>query len=249
MVNLKSESEIKIMIEGAKRLKRVVSELMPQVKAGVMTLALDEEAEQLIKKFGGQSSFKRVKGYSWSTCISINEEIVHTPPSKRIIKTGDVVTIDIGIYYQGFHVDYADTVVVGPAKPEVKRFLEVGKSTLQKSIEQAIVGNYLGDISKALEMGIEGAGYFIARELTGHGVGRELHEEPFIPGYLNKDRHKTMKIVPGLVIAIEAIYSVGSRDIMYDPTDEWSILSADRSLSACFEHTVAITRQGSLVIT
>jgi methionyl aminopeptidase len=176
--------------------------------------------------------------------------VVHTPPTKRILKDGDVLCIDIGAYYKGFHTDHAITVVVGnETTPEIEKFLQVGKEALQLAIEQAVIGKRIGHISEAIEKKVTGAGYTIMRQLTGHGVGHELHEDPFIPGYLSKSIEKTMKLKPGMVLAIEVIYSMGSGEIAYEEGQEWSIITEDKSMSACFEHTVAITDKNTLVLT
>jgi methionyl aminopeptidase len=250
MVHLKTLEEIKIMQECGAILHKSVQELLPFIHEGITTNEIDKEAERLIVKNGGSSSFKRVEGYKWSTCLCINEQVVHTPPSTRKVKKGDVFTLDIGAFYKGFHTDYATTFVVDaePA-PEVKKFLEVGKNALYKAIKEAVIGNHLGHISKSIQDDIYGNGYFIMKELTGHGVGHILHEDPFIPGYLDRAIEKTYKIRPGLVIAIEVIYSMGSEDIRQEPDNDWSIITKDKSLSACFEETVAITDENTVILT
>jgi len=249
-INLKSPEEIRIMQEGGQRLRKVMQLLKPQIKMGITTREIDIEAERLIKNEGGESSFKKVPNYHWTTCLCINEQVVHTPPSERKIKEGDLLTIDIGMFYQGFHTDYSDSFIVGKNyDPKVKHFLEVGKNALNKAISQAKPGNYLGKISEAISQEVYGNGYFIMKDLTGHGVGRSLHEDPFIPGYLDKPVYKTVKIKPGLVIAIEVIYSQGTEKIAYEKGDDWSIVTADGSLSACFEHTVAITEKNGFILT
>ncbi len=250
MIHLKTEEEIAIMKEGGKRLSQVMRELMPQIKPGIKTEAIDKEAERLIRRQGGEPSFKKVKGYFWTTCLPVNEQVVHTPPSARILKQGDVLTVDIGMYYRGFHTDYADTIIVGNKTDDKKnRFLQAGKEALYKSIEQAKVGNRIGDISAAIEKEIYGHGYFILKELTGHGIGRELHEDPYIFGYRARPKEKTAVIRPGLVIAVEVIYSMGTEEITYEKGDDWSIVTADGSLAACFEHTIAVTDDKTAILT
>ena len=250
MIDYKSEEEILRMREGGARLRKVVSTLLPEIKVGQTTEEIDKRAEELIIKEGGQSSFKKVKGYKWSTCLTINEQVVHTPPSSRRLADGDVLTVDIGMFYQGFHTDFATTVVVGEKSDQEKEtFLEAGKQTLKAAIGEAKSGQRIGHISAAIEKGIETAGYFIMKDLTGHGVGRELHEDPFVPGYVDGAIEKSLMIKPGLVIAIEVIYSKGTEKIKPEPGNDWSIISADRSLTACFEHSVAITKKGTLILT
>lgn len=250
MIHYKDAGEIQIMKEGGAKLREAVRLLLPTVKPGQTTDAIDKRAEKLILSQGAEISFNKVKGYSWTTCLPVNEQVVHTPPGKRVLKDGDVLTIDIGAYYRGFHTDYATTFVVGASHDEkTDLFLRVGKETLDKAIQQAKVGNYLGNISEAIEDGIYSNGYHIMEQLTGHGVGHELHEDPFVPGYLDKSLNKTLKIRAGLVLAIEVIYSMGTEHIANEKGDNWSIVTADGSLSACFEHTVAITDKNTFILT
>jgi methionyl aminopeptidase len=249
MIHLKSKEEIATMRECGKRLTASIDELLPFIKAGVTTLEIDQEAERLIIKNGAQSSFSRVPGYKWTTCLPINEQAVHTPPSKRVVKDGDVLTVDIGAYYQGYHTDYATTFVVGGnASPKIEHFLKTGRETLEKAIAAAKEGAYLGEISKVMQEGIYGNGYFVLKDLTGHGIGHELHEDPYVPNYLSKPVQKTMKLPSGLVIAVEVIYSMGSENIVYEKEGEWSIRSKDKSICACFEHTIAILDKNTYVL-
>lgn len=250
MIEYKSRHEIELMKKGGEILRRVVSELLPQIKDGMTTREIDDLAQKLIKNKGGDLSFNKVKGYHWATCLCINEQVVHTRPSDRRVKNGDVLTVDIGVYYKGFHTDYATTFVVGgKTDPDTEKFLKVGRETLDKAIARAKKGARLGEISKVIQDEIRGNGYFIMKELTGHGVGRELHEDPYVPGYLDRKIEKTLEIKPGLVIAIEIIYSKGTEEIAYEEGDDWSIVAADLSLTACFEHTIAITDKGTIVLT
>lgn len=250
MIIFKNDEEITIMKEGGRRLRKVVDQLMPAIKVGMTTNEVNKIATELIKKGGSDLSFNKVKGYNWATCLPINEQVVHTPPSERKLMDGDVLTVDIGLYFQGFHTDYATTIVVGQNKnPEISNFLEIGKKTLEKAISQVVAGNRIGHISKAIEESIYGNGFFILKDLTGHGIGKDLHEDPFIFGYVSKSIEKTMLIKPGLTIAIEIIYSKGTEKITYEENNDWSIKTSDNSLSACFEHTVAVTDKGTLVLT
>ncbi len=249
MVNLKSEQEIAIMKEGGKRLKATVRELLPLIKEGITTKEIDKKAEELIKKQGGESSFKTVPGYLWTICSPINEQIVHTKPSSRILKEGDVLTLDIGMLYQGFHTDYAITKMIGEKKdPKIDKFLKIGEETLHLAIKEARVGNRLGSISSVIEKTITDNGYFIIKELTGHGIGKKLHEDPYVFGFVDRSINKSLLIKNGLVIAIEIIYAMGTGNMIYEE-DNWSIMTKDRSLSACFEHTIAVTDQGPVILT
>ena len=250
MITYKTDAEIETMRVGGEKLKRVMEQLVPQIHAGLTTNDINTLAEKYIQEQEADISFNKVKGYKWAVCVPINEQVVHTPPTKRILKNGDVLTVDIGAYYRGFHTDHAITLVVGgKSTPEIDVFLQVGKEALQLAIEQAQVGKRIGHISQAIEKKVVGAGYTIMKQLTGHGVGKELHEDPLIPGFASKPIEKTMKLRPGMVLALEVIYSMGSADIAYEEDQEWSIITADKSMSACFEHTVAITDKNTLVLT
>jgi len=249
-IDLKTKEEIRIMQEGGFRLKRVVATLLKKIDVGITTKQIDNLAFELIKKQGGEPSFKRAKGYFWSTCLPINDQVVHTPPSDRKLKQGDVLTLDIGVYFNGYHTDFATTLFIGGTPDDkINDFLETGKRALNKAIVAAKPGNRLGHISEAIEKEIYGQGFFILKELTGHGIGKTLHEDPYIFGYKEKPIDKTLLIRPGLTIAIEVIYSIGTEEIAYEKENNWSIRTQDGSLSACFEQTVAITEKKSLVLT
>lgn len=249
-MKLKTEQELNIMMESGKRLRRVVLELLPHIQPGISTREIDEKADYLIQSEGGESSFKKVRNYRWSTCLPINEQIVHTPPSKRIVHNGDVITLDIGFYYKGYHTDYATTWIVGEKKDkDIQKFLDVGKKTLEKAIGKVRSGGYIGQISQTIESEIEKANFFVIPELTGHGIGRKLHEDPLIPGILDRPLEKTYKMRSGLAIAIEVIYSMGTNRILFEKGSDWSITTSDGSLSSCFEHTVVIKGDKTLILT
>jgi methionyl aminopeptidase len=249
MIHLKTKEEIEIMRECGKKLTASVNELLPFIQPGITTLEIDQEAERLILKNGAESSFNKVPGYKWTTCLPINEQAVHTPPSKRVVKDGDVLTVDIGAYYKGYHTDYATTFVVGSnTNPKVEQFLKTGRETLDKAIGKAKEGAYLGEISQAMQEGIYGNGYFVLKELTGHGIGHDLHEDPYVPNYIEKPVERTLKIPSGLVIAVEVIYSMGSERIVYEKQGQWSIRSKDRSICACYEHTIAILDKNTYIL-
>lgn len=249
MIKLKTKQEIEIMKEGGRRLREVVRELVLQIKTGMKTVQIDKLAEELIRKQGGEPSFKRVPGYRWSTCLSINEQIVHTPPSDRVLRENDILTLDIGMFYRGFHTDFADTFPIGRTDNKNKSFLSTGKRALDLAVKKVRKGNKLGEISQTIEKEIAGNGYSIVKELTGHGVGRELHEEPNVPGFLDRPIERTLTINPGLVIAVEVIYALGNGAMEHEKNNDWSIQTADKSLSACFEHTVAVTESYTIILT
>jgi methionyl aminopeptidase len=250
MIQYKTEEEIKIMSEGGKKLKQILEKLIKFVKPGITTLAIENEAQRLIKEEKAEVSFDKVEGYQFATCLPVNEQIVHTPPSERVLKKGDLLTIDIGLYYQDFHTDCAKTMVVGEEeKGEIKRFLDTGREALKKAIEKIKVGGYLGEVSKTIEAIIKKNGYFVIKKLTGHGIGKDLHEDPFVFGFLDRPVEKTLKIKPGLVLAVEVIYSMGTEEMAFEKDNDWSIVTKDGSLSACFEKTVAVTKNGVLILT
>lgn len=250
MINLKTKEEIAIMTECGAKLRQTVEELIPWIKEGMTTLDIDNEAERLLIKHGAESSFNKVHGYKWSTCLPINEQAVHTPPTKRVLKNGDVLTVDIGAFYKGFHTDTATTIVIGGnTDEETQKFLDVGRKALDKGIAQVKAGNHLGHISRVIQNEVEGNGYFILKQLTGHGIGRELHEDPYVFNFLDRPIEKTYKMRPGLVIAVEVIYSQGTEEIVHEEEEEWSIITDDHSLSACFEKTIAITEENAYILT
>jgi methionyl aminopeptidase len=257
MIDIKQENEIEVMKTGGHILAEVLSVVMGAIKPGVTELELDRMAENLIREKGGEPGFKKVKGYHHAICMSTNDVVVHGIPGGYAFKEGDVVGVDCGVYYKGFHTDAAETIRVSAEqkekskkkKDEVDKFLEVGKFALEAGIAQAVVGNRVGHISKAIQDIVEkDAGYSIVRSLIGHGVGRELHEEPEIPGYLHGKLEKTPLLREGMTIAVEVIYNMGGHDVQLD-TDGWTIRTEDGSLAGLFERTIAITSSGPLVLT
>lgn len=231
-------------------LKKVVAELRPTIKVGIKTIEIEQKAHELLKKYGARGSFDQVPGYDYVTCTMVNDQIVHAPPSHRVLKDGDVFTLDIGAYIDGFHSDYADTFVIGEySDPDVEQFLKVGRDTLVKAIESARIGAHIGDISQTIQQGVEGAGFYIIKQLTGHGIGRTLHEDPLVPGFLRGRVEETPQIAEGLAIAIEVIYAKGTDQIAHIKGDKWTIVTADHSLSAQFEHTVAIIGKKTCILT
>ncbi|MFZ5365671.1 MAG: type I methionyl aminopeptidase [Patescibacteria group bacterium] len=253
MIPLKSKKEIEIMVEGGKRLRQVLEHVLKNLKPGITTLQLDKQAEEKILAFGGKPSFKMVPGYAWATCITVNEEVVHGIPGERKIKEGDVVGVDMGMYYKGFHTDMAETIKIKNEKLKIKneeteRFLETGRKALEEAIKMAKAGNYLGQISKTIEGEIKKAGFSPVRALTGHGIGRILHEEPQIPCFLEGRVEKTPKLKKGMTLAIEVIYNLGLPEVVLT-SDGWTIKTKDGKISGLFEETVAVTANDPLVLT
>lgn len=248
MINIKSLSQIEDMKVGGKILADVLFETLSHVKPGITELELDKIAEQLILKKGGEPGFKRVDGYKNTICISVNDVVVHGIPTTNKIKEGDVVGIDCGVFYKGFHTDMSETITVGKVSEDVEKFLKVGKRALEAGIKNAVAGNRVGNISKAIEDIVYGNGYTVVESLVGHGVGKELHEDPEIPGFLIGDIEDTPMLKSGMVIAVEVIYNMGEKDVIYGE-DGWTIKTEDDSLSGLFERTIAITDKGPLILT
>ncbi|HSC31028.1 MAG TPA: type I methionyl aminopeptidase [Gemmatimonadaceae bacterium] len=248
MIQLKSPREIEVMAEGGKILADTVAMLSERVAPGISTLDLDTLAELFIRSHDNAvPAFKGLYGFPGSICTSINEEIVHGIPSrKRVLREGDLVSIDVGVGYKGFFTDSAATVAVGETDDESKRLLAVTVEALEAGIAAATMGNHIGDIGAAIQQVVEGAGFSVVRELVGHGIGTEFHEEPQVPNYGKPKR--LMKLSPGLTIAIEPMVNAGTPRTRTMP-DRWTIVTADGSRSAHFEHTVAITDQGPRVLT
>jgi methionyl aminopeptidase len=218
------------------------------VKAGLSTLDLDAMAEEFILSHAGATpAFKGLYGFPGTLCTSINQEIVHGIPSrKRVLQDGDVISIDVGVGYQGYFTDSATTVPVGAIDAETARLLAVTEESLRAGIAAAVPGNHLGDIGSAVQRVVEAAGFSIVRDLVGHGIGVEFHEEPQVPNYGKPKRG--LKLVPGLTLAIEPMVNIGGPATRTLP-DKWTIVTVDGSRSAHFEHTVAITESGNRVLT
>ena len=248
MIQLKSPREIDIMARGGQILGATVAMLRREVKAGMSTWDLDELAETFIRSHPGATpSFKGLYGFPGSVCASINEEIVHGIPSrKRVLKDGDIISIDVGVKFEGYHTDSATTVPVGSVPDESLRLLEVTEQALAAGIDAAQPNNHVGDIGAAIQGVVEASGFSIVRDLVGHGIGVGFHEEPQVPNY-GKPKRGT-KLVPGLTIAIEPMVNVGGASTRTMP-DRWTVVTSDGSRSAHFEHTVAITASGPRVLT
>lgn len=249
MINIKTEEQLKIMEAGGKILSEVMWEILEHMKPGVSELEIDKLAEKLISEKGAEPGFKRVDGYKYSICVSTNDVVVHGIPTEYKFKSGDIVGIDCGVFYKGFHTDMSETVAVGEVSEDIKEFLETGKKALNHAIEKVKIGNHIGDISQTIQEVVEGKGYSIVRSLVGHGVGRELHEEPEVPGYLSTSIQKTPELIKGMVIAVEVIYNKGGHDLVYANKDGWTLKTKDGSLGGLFERTVAITENGPFILT
>ena len=247
-ISIKTPEEMEIMATAGKKLARVKNALKEAVKVGVSAMDIENLAQKLIREEGAEGSFNKVPGYHWVTCVNVNAEVVHGIPTKsKVFKDGDVVSVDVGLYYKGFHSDTSFTVGLN-VTPEIRKFLNIGQNALDTAIKQAKPGNYLYKVSEAMETTCEGAGYSVIKALVGHGIGRELHEDPQVPCFVPGRIEDGPKLVPGMVIAIEVMDAMGS-DKVQVLSDGWTIAMRDGKISALFEETVAITPDGPKVLT
>jgi methionyl aminopeptidase len=247
MITIKTPEEIEIMAEGGRLLALILARLEKETVAGVTTKYLDELAERLIAECGGAPSFKGEGGYPATTCISINEEVVHGIPSaNRIIKDGDIVSLDIGMVYKGFHSDMASTVGVGVVDLETHRMIRVAKKALKYGIKKARAGNTIGDVGNTIERYVESQGFHVVRDLCGHGIGRSLHEDPQILNY--GQRHKGPVIKVGMTFCIEPMITAGNPDIVR-ARDKQTYKVKDGSWAAHCEHTLAVFPDGCRILT
>lgn len=241
--------KIVTMQEAGKILGEVLEKVMNSIKPGITEIDLDRLAEKLIVERGGEPGFKKVPGYKHTICVSTNDVVVHGIPTEKVLKEGDVVGVDCGVFLNGYHTDMAETVRVGgPKNDDIDKFLAAGKKALFEAIRQAKSGNRVGHISAQMQK-VEPQGYSIVRNLVGHGVGRQLHEEPEIPGYLARPIEKTPILKSGQTIAIEIIYNMGKKNVSYTKDDDWTIVTQDGSISGLFERTVLVTDSGPQLIT
>jgi methionyl aminopeptidase len=248
MVQLKSPREIETMAAGGQILAATHQAVRAAIKPGVTTMELDQVAEDFIRSHDGATpSFKGLYGFPATICSSINEEIVHGIPSaKRVLKEGDVISVDIGVFYGGMHTDSANTWAVGAIDEKSAKLLRVTKEALEAGLAAAVVGNHVGDIGNAIETVVLKGGFAVVRELVGHGVGQSMHEEPQVPNHGKPKRG--MKLVHGLTIAIEPMVNAGSPNTR-TLGDKWTVITVDGSRSAHFEHTVAVLNDGPRVLT
>lgn len=246
-INIKSEKEIALMRESGRILANVLEELQAMICPGITTLDIDRKCAELIKSYHCIPSFLNYNGYPASICVSVNSEVVHGIPSKnRILKSGDIVSLDCGVIYQGFHSDAARTVAVGEISPEAKRLIEVTEQSFYEGIKLAKAGHHLHEISEAIQNYVEAHGYSVVRDLVGHGIGRNLHEEPQIPNFKQKRRGPLLEA--GMTLAIEPMVNAGGYEVYWED-DDWTVVSDDGSLSAHYENTVLITKDEPELLT
>lgn len=238
-ISIKSKAEIELMREAGRILAITHDELAKQVKPGMSTLEVDKIGEEIIRSFGCIPSFLNYNGYPASICVSINEQVVHGIPSKdRIIKETDIVSLDAGVIYKGYHSDAARTLVMPGASEEVKKLVRVTKESFFIGIKQAVAGNHVRDIGKAIQEYCESNGYSVVRDLIGHGVGAKLHEDPEVPNFVTPRRGA--KLRPGMTIAVEPMINLGEYDVYWED-DDWTVVTEDGLPSAHYENTILIT--------
>ena len=245
MVILKQPDEIDKARASNRIVAEVLSVLREKVKPGVTTRELDKIAEGVTEKRGAKPAFKGYRGYPYSLCTSVNEEVVHGMPSNRVLVEGDIVGLDFGVCYQGLYGDSAITLPVGRVSEQATRLMQVTEQSLYSAIHQACDGNRLGDISAAVQETVETAGYSIVRDFVGHGIGKSMHEDPQIPNFGKKGRGIELK--KGMILAIEPMVNAGKYKVKI-LSDGWTVITADGSLSAHFEHSVAITDNGPEIL-
>lgn len=239
MVSIKSQSEIALMREAGKILAKVHEELKDAIRPGMSTLDIDKLGEKLIRSYGCIPSFLNYNGYPASICVSVNDEVVHGIPHKdHILCEGDIVSLDAGVIYKGYHADAARTYGVGKISDEAAKLIEVTKQSFFEGIKMAKDGNHLHDISNAIADYCESFGYGVVRDLVGHGIGKNLHEDPQIPNF--HQRRRGIKLQKGMTLAIEPMVNAGTYEVAW-LDDDWTVVSDDGSLSAHYENTILIT--------
>ena len=247
MIKLKNSQQLAVMQDSCKLTVEALYEGARFIAPGVMLGEIDERIRRYIEKHGAVPSFLGYAGFPGSACISINDEVIHGIPSKKkILCEGDIVKIDVGAYYKGFHGDAARTIAVGNVSDEAKRLIDVTRNSFFAGVEQLKVGNRIGDIGSAIQECVEKAGFSVVRRYIGHGVGRELHEQPDVPNYGTAGRGT--RLCAGMTLAIEPMVNVGSEGV-YEMPDGWTVKTEDRSLSSHYENTVALTSEGVVITT
>jgi len=246
LIVLKSEDEIKKMAESCRIVAEVLDGIKKNISPGISTKEIDEFAESYIISRSAKPAFKGYRGYPASVCTSVNEQVVHGIPSSQKLRDGDIISLDIGVFFKGFYGDAAVTFPVGSVSSQAMRLIQVTERSLEAGLEKAVAGNRLSDISSAVQGCVEAEGFSIVRSFVGHGIGRELHEEPQIPNFGKPGEGPELR--PGMTLAIEPMVNAGNWEVII-LNDGWTAVTKDRSLSAHFEHTVAITKNGLNILT
>lgn len=246
MISIKTKKEIELMRKAGKIVKNVLDSLQGFIKPGITTEDLDNKAEMLIKKEGGQPAFKGYKGFPGNICTSLNSVVVHGIPNSEILRAGDIISVDIGVMREGYYADSARTFKVGKIGPIAQRLIDITRKSLFEGIEQARPGNHLSNISHAVQKYVESNGYSVVRALVGHGIGSKIHEAPEIPNFGAPEKGPILK--PGMTLAIEPMVNEGSFEVEL-LEDGWTIVTKDKKLSAHFEHTILVTSKKPEILT
>jgi len=243
---IKTADEILLMREANQIVAETLTMLSNEIEPGMSTWELDHLAEELCVKRKAKPAFKGYRGFPGSLCVSVNEEVVHGIPSrKKKLKKGDIISIDFGVLYRGYYGDSAITVPVGTIAEDIQKLLITTRNSLHKGIEQAVAGNRISDISKAIQDSVEGGGFTVVRQFVGHGIGTQLHEAPEIPNFHQGER--TVRLLPGMVLAIEPMVNMGTHKVKV-LRDGWTVITMDKKPSAHFEHSIAVTENGPLIL-
>jgi methionyl aminopeptidase len=245
MIIIKSEYEIAIMREANRILAQLFEHIRPMILPGVSTIELDKEAELFIRSHGALPAFKGYRDYPATLCTSVNDEVVHGIPGPRVLQSGDIISIDVGALFDGFYSDAARTFPVGTISPQAKKLIEVTKESLDAGISQAVPGNHLSDISAAVQKVVEEGGFSVVRDFVGHGIGRNLHEAPQIPNFGRRGKGPVLQ--EGMTLAIEPMVNAGTYKVLIQ-SDGWTAVTEDASLSAHFENSIAVTKDGPVVL-
>ena len=245
MILIKTQAEIEKMRVSGQVVAEILQAVQVRIQPGITTQELEQAASRLCRKRKIQPAFKGYHGYPYSLCVSVNEEVVHGFPSARPLKEGDLVSLDFGVCLSGYYGDAALTVAVGPISPLAEKLVRVTREALFRGLQKVKAGNHLGDLSAAVQQHVEASGFSVVRHFVGHGIGRSLHEDPQIPNFGEAGRGPVLK--PGMVLAVEPMVNAGGYEVEI-LTDGWTAVTKDRSLSAHFEHTVAVTENGCQIL-
>jgi len=248
MITIKSAASIEKMQIAGGIVRDTLALMQDLVKPGVSTAYLDREAEEFIRSKGAIPSFLNYQGYPKSICVSINDQVVHGIPGNRVIREGDIVSVDVGAYIHGYHGDAARTFFAGEVSEDAKRLVRITKESFFEGLKYAREGHFLSEVSAAIQKHAEDAGYSVVRELIGHGIGRNMHEDPEVPNYHDPRRGRGPRLREGMTIAIEPMINLGGKEITYS-ADEWTVCTRDGSLSAHYENTIAITKGDPIILT
>ncbi len=246
MITIHSKEELNLIRASSRIVAQVLNELIKLIRPGITTGELDETAEEMIRERGGRPAFKGYKGFPATICASINEEVIHGIPGLRVLKEGDIISLDMGVKYKGYFGDSATTVTVGEVSSDIKKLLRVTRQALFEGIKRARAGNRLSDISHAIQSHVEKNGFSVVRDFVGHGIGGSLHEEPQIPNFGRPNQGPRLK--PGMVLAIEPMVNMGNFEVEIKQ-DNWTAVTCDRQPSAHFEHTVIVTEDKPEILT